>query len=226
MLAANLLTFAALLPLVGRLAGTARADAVALPSLSLGRALPFCTAYAGFVLFNNADVFVAYLMLNATDLGAYSAAAVLPKAIVTATQPVANIVLPILVSLGEEGRRTRQAVVKGIAVTGILAALGAGVLWLGSDAVCGGRFGIRFCSAGPMLVLAAGSIGLSMARVSIAADLGRGRYWLAHLPLAACAAFVALGLASRADVPALASRYALTAMAVLAIMAAVKAARL
>src|SRR5580700_10201170 len=89
MLVANLLTLGGLCWAVGG-GGAAAAvpdateDSPKLALYSLRRALAFCSAFVGFVLFNNADIFLAYLTLSPADLGIYTASSVLPKAIVTA----------------------------------------------------------------------------------------------------------------------------------------------
>src|ERR1700683_5225376 len=66
MLAANMLTLGGLCWAVARggpAAPEAKAGSPKLPSYSLRRALAFCSAFVGFVLFNNADIFLAYLTL-------------------------------------------------------------------------------------------------------------------------------------------------------------------
>src|SRR5580692_11715753 len=94
MLVANLLTLGGLCWAVagggggGAAVPDATEDSPKLAPYSLRRALAFCSAFVGFVLFNNADIFLAYLTLSPADLGIYTASSVLPKAIVTATQPV------------------------------------------------------------------------------------------------------------------------------------------
>ena len=99
MLVANLLTFGGLCWAVAGGSAAAPAapdvaeDSPKLAPYSLRRALAFCSAFVGFVLFNNADIFLAYLILSPADLGVYTASSVLPKAIVTATQPVVQIIL-------------------------------------------------------------------------------------------------------------------------------------
>ena len=116
MLVANLLTLGGLCWAVaggGAAAPDATEDSPKLASYSLRRALAFCSAFVGFVLFNNADIFLAYLILSPADLGIYTASSVLPKAIVTATQPVVQIILPVVISIQGEGEDTSQAVHEG-----------------------------------------------------------------------------------------------------------------
>src|SRR6202045_887438 len=106
MLVANLLTLGGLCWAVaggGATAPDATEDSPKLASYSLRRALAFCSAFVGFVLFNNADIFLAYLILSPADLGIYTASSVLPKAIVTATQPVVQIILAVVISIQGEG---------------------------------------------------------------------------------------------------------------------------
>jgi O-antigen/teichoic acid export membrane protein len=194
MLAANLLTLGGLCWAVaggGATAPDATEDGPKLASYSLRRALAFCSAFVGFVLFNNADIFLAYLILNPADLGIYTASSVLPKAIVTATQPVVQIILPVVISIQGEGEDTSQAVMKAIFAAFALGAAAFVVLWAGSDLACGSPHGIRFCTSPLMLLLAAAAVPLSVIRTLVTADVAHGRYWLPHLPLLALLVFAA-----------------------------------
>jgi O-antigen/teichoic acid export membrane protein len=194
MLVANLLTLGGLCWAVaggGPAAPEATADSPKLASYSLRRALAFCSAFVGFVLFNNADIFLAYLILSPADLGIYTASSVLPKAIVTATQPVVQIILPVVISIQGEGEDTSQAVMKAIFAAFALGAAAFVVLWAGSDLACGAPHGIRFCTSPLMLLLAAAAVPLSVIRTLVTADVAHGRYWLPHLPFLVLVVFAA-----------------------------------
>jgi O-antigen/teichoic acid export membrane protein len=201
MLAANLLTLGCLCWAVAAGGPTAPSSAVNEPTIatySLRRAIAFCSAFVGFVLFNNADILLAYLILNPSDLGVYTSSSVLPKAIVTATQPVVQIILPVVISIQGEGRDTSQAVMKAIVAAFGLGAVAFAVLWPASDLVCGSLYGIRFCSVPLMLTLAAAAVPLSVIRTLVTADVAHGRYWLPHLPFVAIVAFAGLLTLARA----------------------------
>jgi O-antigen/teichoic acid export membrane protein len=210
MLVANLLTLGGLCWAVAGGGGgaaapaapAATADSPKLAPYSLRRALAFCSAFVGFVLFNNADIFLAYLILSPADLGIYTASSVLPKAIVTATQPVVQIILPVVISIQGEGADTSQAVMKAIFAAFGLGAAAFVVLWAGSDLACGAPHGIRFCTSPLMLLLAAAAVPLSVIRTLVTADVAHGRYWLPHLPFLALAAFAAAMTLTKASGPA------------------------
>jgi len=205
MLVANLLTLGGLCWAVaggGATAPDATEDGPKLASYSLRRALAFCSAFVGFVLFNNADIFLAYLILSPADLGVYTASSVLPKAIVTATQPVVQIILPVVISIQGEGEDTSQAVMKAIFAAFALGAAAFVVLWAGSDLACGSPHGIRFCTSPLMLLLAAAAVPLSVIRTLVTADVAHGRYWLPHLPFLALAVFAAAMTLTKVSGPA------------------------
>jgi O-antigen/teichoic acid export membrane protein len=205
MLVANLLTLGGLCWAVaggGATAPDATEDGPKLASYSLRRALAFCSAFVGFVLFNNADIFLAYLILSPADLGIYTASSVLPKAIVTATQPVVQIILPVVISIQGEGEDTSQAVMKAIFAAFALGAAAFVVLWAGSDLACGSPHGIRFCTPPLMLLLAAAAVPLSVIRTLVTADVAHGRYWLPHLPFLALAVFAAAMTLTKVSGPA------------------------
>jgi O-antigen/teichoic acid export membrane protein len=217
-LAANLLTLAVLAWCLARLCQTRDprgGSSVALDTISIREAVPFCSAFASFVLLNNADILAAYFLLDGVQLGLYSAAAVLPKAIVTATQPVAQIVLPVIIDAKGRAELTLQTVIKAICVTAAMAITGAGALWAGSGVVCGGQLGIRFCDPRTMLILTIPAICLSVVRVAIAADLGLRRYWIAHIPLIGIVAFILMEAVNRPSPSALATSYSIVSLAVL-----------
>jgi O-antigen/teichoic acid export membrane protein len=208
MLMANLLTLGGLCWAVAGhgpavpTAPDATEDSPKLASYSLRRALAFCSAFVGFVLFNNADIFLAYLILSPADLGIYTASSVLPKAIVTATQPVVQIILPVVISIQGEGEDTSQAVMKAIFAAFALGAAAFVVLWAGSGLACGAPHGIRFCTSPLMLLLAAAAVPLSVIRTLVTADVAHGRYWLPHLPFLALVLFPAAMMLTKVSGPA------------------------
>jgi O-antigen/teichoic acid export membrane protein len=206
MLVANLLTLGGLCWAVvlrrPSAAPITAGDGPAIASYSLRRAIGFCSAFVGFVLFNNADIFLAYLILDPSSLGTYTASSVLPKAIVTATQPVVQIILPVVIAIQGEGQDTSRAVTKAIIAALALGTVAFGVLWAGSDLACGSAHGIRFCSSPLLLLLAAAAVPLSVIRTLITADVAHGRYWLPHLPFLAIAAFAAAMVPARTLGPA------------------------
>lgn len=192
-LAANLITIVGLTRVVAARPPSppSAMDGAPTAPYSLRRAVGFCSAFVGCVLFVNADIFLAYLLLGPEDLGVYTASSVLPKAIVTATQPVVQIILPVVIAIQGEGRDTSGAVLKAIVAAFTLGALAFAVLWGGSDLVCGAPHGIRFCTPPLMTLLAAAAVPLSVTRTLVTADVAHGRYWLPHLPFLAIAAFAA-----------------------------------
>jgi O-antigen/teichoic acid export membrane protein len=205
MLVANLLTLGGLCWAVaggGPAVPDVTDDSPKLAPYSLRRALAFCSAFVGFVLFNNADIFLAYLILSPADLGIYTASSVLPKAIVTATQPVVQIILPVVISIQGEGEDTSPAVMKAIFAAFALGAAAFVVLWAGSELACGAPHGIRFCTSPLMLLLAAAAVPLSVIRTLVTADVAHGRYWLPHLPFLALAIFAAAMTLTKVSGPA------------------------
>lgn len=224
MIIANLLVFATLAVAIRRRCRVPATPPPTVPDVvfaSLRSVVPFCTALVGFVLFNNADVLVAYLFMDPAQLGAYAAAALLPKAIVTVTQPVVQMILPVLSTIQSESGGSRRALLKALAVTFALGAAGAAVLWSASDLVCGGRYGIASCRPAPMIMLATAAIFFAVMRLTIVAELGAARYLVAHLPLMVLVGFVVLELLIRSSGTELARNYTFAALASLGLMASV-----
>jgi len=145
------------------------------PPFNALRAVPFVIGYGMFVLINNIDVLIAYLVLGNDKLGIYAASAVLPKAIVAATQPVSQVMLPVMAASGQTRTVGRIALIKALAVCAVFGAAGATVLYLGRDAACNSRLGLRSCSPPLLIVLALAAIPLGMLRVMVVAGLALGR---------------------------------------------------
>jgi O-antigen/teichoic acid export membrane protein len=134
-------------------------------------AVTFGLQYGIFVLISNVDVLLAYVVLSNEELGAYSASSFLPKAIVTATLPVTQVMLPVMSASSEQQPRRLTALLKALGVTAFISTAGVVVLVLGADLACNDRFGIRFCAPWLLGVLALGAIPLSLSRVLMVAGL-------------------------------------------------------
>ena len=121
----------ALLPFVRWFTRQARQPAArATPwSFNLRPEVPLIVSYSLFVLINNADILLAFLLLRRDALNVYAASALLPKAIVTATFPVAQIILPVIVERRAMGLRIRGSLLKGLAMAMAMGAIAAGLLW-------------------------------------------------------------------------------------------------
>jgi O-antigen/teichoic acid export membrane protein len=228
MLAANCLTLASAFVAVWRLGanrggeGDGPAGQSEFAAQSLRYILPFCSALGAFVFLNYVDIFSAYLKLSGTELGIYAASAVLPKAIVTATQPVSQVILPVATYIRGQNLKTREVLSKAIGMTFALAAFGAGALWLLSGEVCGGHYGIKFCDPSIMELLAIAAVAVAVIRTAIIADLLGGRYWRPHLPIAALLLLAAAIWFGRFSGTALAMRYSIICGLLLCAMVAWK----
>jgi O-antigen/teichoic acid export membrane protein len=229
MLAANCLALGCVLVAVWRLrADAARAGGGPVAhsefaTQSLRYILPFCTALGAFVFLNYVDILVTYLKFSGAELGTYAASAVLPKAIVTATQPVTQVILPVATHIRGQNLKTREALLKAIGLTFALAALGATALWLVSGEVCGSYYyGIKFCNPSIMPLLASAAVAVAVTRTAIIADLVNGRYWRPHLPIAALLLFAAGIWLGRLSGTALAMRYSIVCWLLLCTLVALK----
>ena len=175
------------------------------------------------MVFCNADVLIAYVIMPGPALGTFSAAAVLPKAIVTATLPLTQVMLPVVVSIHGRVSERRLATAKAALLALALASACLAVLWGTSDLVCGGPFGIRSCEPQLMLLLGTAAIPLAILRTLVVADLGVGQYRIPHLPALMLAVTVAGGLLLRPDAWQLAIGFAFSAWALLVVTVIAKA---
>jgi O-antigen/teichoic acid export membrane protein len=169
---ATILATLVLLLLIFRRAGV---SSVAMPEtwepIQIAAALPFLVEYGVFILVSNFDVLIAYLILSNQDLGVYSASSLVPKAIITATLPITQVMVPVMSAAGEDWRHRRIALLKAFGLSGSVSAIGLAVLMAGGELICNDRFGIRFCSPGLLTTLALSAIPLALLRVLIVASL-------------------------------------------------------
>jgi O-antigen/teichoic acid export membrane protein len=228
MFLANCVVFVCLLAAVWRLGGVASADTDGatvqsdFPMQSLQNMVPFCLTLGAFVILSNADVLVAYFKLNGVELGMYAASAVLPKAIVTATQPVAQVILPVATSIRGDNLKIREALLKALGTTFVLAGVGAIALLLVSGEACGGRFGIKFCDSWLMLLLTSAAVAISVTRTAIVADVLGGRLWRPLLSAVALIAFATANWPGSSTGTALAASYSVICWLLLGTLVAAK----
>ncbi len=161
------------------------------PEFDLVSTLFYVAGIGLYVLLTTTDVLVAYLVLPPAELGAYAASAFLPKAIVSLTLPISQILLPVIISEGAARHGVRRAILKAMAVTFATSGAAALLLYvLAPVLLVRGPFAIRSLDPGLMGVLVAAAVALSLLRVFVIADLGRGVRWrplLLLIPILGCA---------------------------------------
>jgi hypothetical protein len=177
------------------------------PTIGTGMVVPFVVGYGLFTLLANADVLVAYLVLTRDELGVYAASSILPKAIVTATQPVAQVVLPVIVAQTAADASVRASALKGAVAALALGALGWVALTVGEDFVCDGRFGLSSCNGTLLRTLALAAVPLGMLRVFIVTSLASGARWQPIVQLLGLSVFSVVALQLPRGAYALAWQY-------------------
>jgi O-antigen/teichoic acid export membrane protein len=160
--------------------------------LRLKQESPLIVSYSLFILLNNVDILLGYFLLSHEDLGIYAASALLPKAIITATFAIAQVVLPVVTEQRAGGLSFRLSVIKGIAMATVMAALAAGLLWFLMPVIQRSSLAIRGLDFKLMSILAAAAIALSIVRVLIVIEIALKRYTIGFAQTAAIALFVLL----------------------------------
>jgi O-antigen/teichoic acid export membrane protein len=206
MLAANLLVFGFLIRTALRQLPDS-AITLLPESITFEYFLPFCSALLGAIVFINIDILISFLLFSPAVNGGYAASAFLTKAMITATQPVLQIMIPLIIHVEDLPLAKRLVTLKAIGLGAALAFSGALVLWLGAGQVCGGNHGMRYCDIPIMKLLALSAIPLTILRVWIVADVTNKRYAVAQLTYPAVAIFVFLVFAVVSDPSSLAVMY-------------------
>jgi O-antigen/teichoic acid export membrane protein len=159
---------------------------------SLIREAPMVLAYSLFILISNVDILVSYWLLTRAELDVYAASALLPKAIITATSSVAQVLLPVVVEQRVDGLSPRFSVLKAIAMVAGMSVAAAFVLWIVMPLVQTTPFAIRGLDASVMTILAAGAVALSTMRVLVVAEVALQRYAVGLAQAGAVVLFIVL----------------------------------
>ena len=141
---------------------------------------------------DNIDILIGYWLLTRAELDIYAASALLPKAIVTATFAVAQVVLPVVVEQRMDGVSARFSVIKAVGVVlGMSTAAGL-VLWVAMPLVQTTPFAIRGLDLSVMMVLATGAAALSTLRILVVAESALQRHAIGLSQSAAVVLFLVL----------------------------------
>jgi hypothetical protein len=186
------LTCGLFVPWFIRHAGAAsESSAPLLGAIDFARELRMILSYSLFVLMNNLDILVGYWWLSPGASDVYAASSLLPKAIVTATLPVAQVVLPVIVDRRSSGLPFRYSVLKAIALIAAMSSVAAGILWAGVPFYQATPIAIRGLDFPLMVLLAVGAVGLSAWRVLIVLEIAIERSAVGLAQVAPIISFVA-----------------------------------
>lgn len=197
------ITFTAFLPWFVRATAGARLPSLAVTfALPLLREWPTVVAYSLFILLNNVDILIGYLLLPHSELDIYAASSLLPKAITTVTFVIAQVMLPVVVDQKSSGQPYRQSIVKSIAMTIGLGTAALVILWAAIPWLQTTPLAIRGLDYEMMLTLAIAAIALGAIRAVIVLEIALQRYLIG---LAQCGAVLVFALtcvlARRAALP-------------------------
>ncbi len=137
---------------------------------------PMIISYSLFVLFNNIDILVGYVLLARAELDTYAASALLPKAIITGTFAVAQVVLPVVTARRAGALPLRRSVIKGIAMAAGMAVAASILIWSAVPFIQRTPLAIRGLDIELMSILAIGAVTLSTLRVLVVVELATQRY--------------------------------------------------
>jgi O-antigen/teichoic acid export membrane protein len=185
-------------------------EALLTVELDLVRAVPMIVSYSLFILLNNIDILVGYVVLSRADLDAYAASALLPKAIVTATYAIAQVALPVIAEQRSAGARFRHSAVKALGLSAIAAIAAATFLWFAVPLAQQTVFAIRKLDFELLEILAIGSVALSMLRIIVVVEVALHRYSIGLAQAGAIGAFVLVCLTFGTHPINIAAGYAVT----------------
>lgn len=173
------------------------------------RLLTFVASYGLYPVAVYLDILLGYVVLPGEALGAYSASAVLPKALILVAAPIVQVMFPVLVTDRARSESRRLSTSKGLVFTAVFTAAAVAGLLTFDDLVCGGPIGVKNCVSGLLLPLGMSSIALCLIRVLVLRKLAEGYYWQSLLLLVPGAGFIAASLQGPQSPESLAFNYAL-----------------
>lgn len=179
---------------------------------------------AGFGILMGAcylDVILAYVVLDREALGVYAASAVLPKALLTLTMPILQVVFPVVVVERIRERVSSMTLVKGIGITLGVAGAGAVFVVLLADILCGAPYGVRLCRIEHMTTMTFAIMPFCVLRVLVLVQLALGRDWQPMVLAPAAAIFAVFVLVGEVSPAALANSFLVFGLATLACYALV-----
>ena len=147
-------------------------------TLHLFALLPAAAGYGLMVLVSNLDVLLAYFLLGETQLGVYAASTVFPKAALVVITPLLQMLIPSM--LGAD-LSERPFVVVAQRIGGVilgLTSVGSVIVWLLSDQLCGGRFGLKLCEPPVLGIMLVSVVPLALLRTLVVIEFARGREFL------------------------------------------------
>ncbi|MFC1488221.1 hypothetical protein ACFL6B_00070 [Thermodesulfobacteriota bacterium] len=152
---------------------------ILVPRLSLnGRhLLKILASFGAFATIMYIDVLQAYISMDETALGIYSASSVLPKSIIIISMPAARVLFPIMVSTQSTGQSQKKNVLKGLLLSFLLSGAGAAILILFDELFCNSSIGINSCNPALMSILACSAIPICLLRVMVLLQFARGLDW-------------------------------------------------
>jgi len=180
---------------------------------------PLVVSYSLFVLLANVDVLLGYLVLPRSELNIYAASAFLPKALVTATFAVAQVLVPVVTQQRTSGFPFRRSIAKGIAVTSVLAVMGFCVLWFAAPLIQRTAFAVHGLNVELMGILAVAAVALSVLRILVVIEVALQRCLIGLAQAPAVILLALLTLLSQVDPRKLALFYALISSGLLLIVA-------
>jgi O-antigen/teichoic acid export membrane protein len=178
-------------------------------SLHLKQEIPMIISYSLFILLNNVDILLGYVLLSRDDLDTYAASALLPKAIVAATFAIAQVVLPVVTDQRTGALPFRLSAIKGIAMTIVTATAAAGLLWAAVPFVQGTVLATRGLDLGLVNILAIGAVALSALRVIVVIEISLRRYAIGFAQAGGVVLFALLCVTSHANATQIAELYLL-----------------
>jgi hypothetical protein len=164
-------------------------------SLQLKQEIPMIISYSLFILLNNIDILIGYWLLPRVELDTYAASALLPKAVITATFAIAQVVLPVITDQRIGGHSFRLSMIKGLVLATSIAAVAAGLLWTTIPFIQGTPLAIRGLNFELMSILAIGAVALSALRILVVIEVALHRYVIGFAQSGAIALFVFLCVA-------------------------------
>jgi O-antigen/teichoic acid export membrane protein len=152
-------------------------DAVPLPRV--WALLPSIFGYGLLIAISNLDILLTYLVLTDGTLGTYAASSIFPKAMMVVTLPLVQILFPGMMGSKPSDRGSQNFALKSGLALAIITGGGVVAIWLMSQYLCGGKWGVKLCDPLLLYPMLFSVVPLSLLRVLVLLQFARHRDWFA-----------------------------------------------
>ena len=167
-------------------------------------------SYCLYVTLNNIDVVLGYFLLSKEELDIYAASALLPKAVVTMTFAIVQVMIPVISEQRSRNLSARFSALKGLALSTLVALVAGGLLAAGAPFMQATPLAITSLNFAVLDILVVAAAALSVLRGMVVLDMTFRRGRIAFVQFFGILVLIFVSFLLRPSVDQLAAIYSST----------------